>query len=213
MAKSAILCLVLALSLLVSVLGLNYDPAAAAPDELQWSPVNIPAQGKNGKWQLTVGADIEHLAVVRDGTLYAGANFTGINYTLFKSIDGGESWSYVANITGAIVAIATAPDDANAVYYATNSTVYKSSDGGIAFTPLTSNPGGAGSNNITIASFSITTLDGRRIIAVATRDWDSAQFGGVYTVNESDLSAGWVNTGIGNYDVLSVAFSPNYATD
>lgn len=215
MPKSVILCLTLAVVLVLSVLGLNYvpDPAVAAPDELQWSPVNIPVEGKNGKWQLAAGADVEHLAMARDGTLYACANFTGTNYTLFKSIDSGESWSYIGNITGGIIAIATAPDDANAVYYATNITVYKSSDGGTAFTPLPPNPGGAGSNNIIITSLSITSLDGRRIIAVGTRDRDGAQFGGVYTVNESDLSTGWVNTGIGNYDVLAVAFSPNYATD
>ena len=60
---------------------------------------------------------------------------------------------------------------------------------------------------------SIHSLNTSRIVAVGTRDRDSTQFGGVYTVNESDLFAGWVNTGIGNYDVLSVAFSPNYAAD
>ncbi len=215
MAKSNILCLALAIVLLLSVFGLNYPsvPAAAAPDELQWSPVNIPTEGKNGKWQLAAGSDVEYLSMSRDGSLYAYANPLGTNYTLFKSIDGGEGWSNTGNVTGAIVAIATAPDDANAVYYATNSTVYKSSDGGAAFSPLPSNPGGAGSNNITIASLSVALLNTSRIIAVGTRDRDSSQFGGVYTVNESELSAGWVNTGIGNYDVSAVAFSPNYATD
>ena len=215
MPKSTIICLVLASSLLLSVLGFNYPPApaVAATDELQWLPVNIPAEGKNGKWQLAAASDVDYLAMARDGTIYAYANPSGTNYTLFKSVDSGESWSYTGNVTGAIVAIATAPDDANAVYYATNSTVYKSSDGGAGFTSLPSNPGGAGSNNITITSLSIASLNSSRIVAVGTRDRDSAQFGGVYTVNESDLSAGWVNTGIGNYDVLSVAFSPNYATD
>ncbi|MDO8715465.1 MAG: hypothetical protein Q7J73_01445 [Dehalococcoidales bacterium] len=215
MAKLTILCLVLASGLLVGVFGLNYAPApaAAAPDELQWSPVNIPAEGKNGKWQLAAGSDVDYLAMARDGALYAYANPSGTNYTLFKSVDSGESWSYVGNVTGAIVAIATALDDANAVYYATNSTVYKSSDGGVVFTSLPSNPGGAGSSNISITGLSIDSLNTSRIVAVGTRDRDSTQFGGVYTVNESNLSAGWVDTGIGNYDVLSVAFSPNYATD
>ena len=95
MAKSTLLCLVLAIILLLSVFGLSYasDPAAAAPDELQWSPVNIPAEGKNGKWQLAAGSDVDYLAMARDGALYAYANPSGTNYTLFKSVDSGESWS------------------------------------------------------------------------------------------------------------------------
>lgn len=70
-----------------------------------------------------------------------------------------------------------------------------------------------GSNNITITSLAVASSENIRVIAVATRDRDSTQFGGVYTVNESELSAGWVDTGIGNYDVLAIVFSSNYATD
>ncbi len=215
MAKSKILCLTPAIILLLSTLGLTFapSPAIATPDELRWSPVNIPTEGRSGHWQLAPGADIEHLTISGNGTLYAYANPSGTSYTLFKSTDGGERWSYTGQVSDNIVAIATAPDDANAVYYTTNTTVYKSADGGNSFSPLPVRPDGAGNNNIEITSLSIASLNNRRIIAVGTRDRDSAQYGGIYTVDENELFAGWVNTNIGNYDVCALAFSPNYASD
>jgi len=47
---------------------------------------------------------------------------------------------------------------------------------------------------------------------VGTKDSDSAQFGGVYIFDEKK-SAAWLNTDIGNYDVITLTFSPNYASD
>jgi hypothetical protein len=51
------------------------------------------------------------------------------------------------------------------------------------------------------------------VIAVSTIDTDAAQFGGVYLLEDRPLMGTWVNTGIGNYDVYRVAFSPDYNVD
>ncbi len=92
-------------------------PAIANPVSVKWLRNNIPTEGKAGNWVLANGSDIEHLTTAIDGTLYAyGENLPN---TLYKSADAGSNWSYTGEVTGAIVGIATAPDDASVIYYAT----------------------------------------------------------------------------------------------
>ena len=97
--------------LLLSLLGaiLLINPAFAAPDEVKWSRVNIPTEGKGGNWVLADGSDVQHLSMAIDGTLYSYANPSGTSYTLFKSTDDGYSWSYTGEVEDTIVALATAP--------------------------------------------------------------------------------------------------------
>ncbi len=215
MAKSTILVVALALTLLLSS---PYtipipNPVAATPDEVKWSRVNIPTEGETGNWVLASGSNIQHLTMAADGAIYCYANPSGTSYTLFKSTDAGYSWSPTGKVTGVIVDIATSPDDANIVYYATTSNIYKSADAGTSFTQWTLNPGRAGSGNITISSIDVARLDSNSIIAVGTRDTDAAQYGGVYILDENKPLTGWINTNIGNYDICAVAFSPNFAAD
>ena len=73
--------LFLLLCLLVSISPLT--PAVADPDEVKWSRVNIPTEGKVGNWVLASGSDVAHLTIAIDGTLYAYVN--GLTYTLFLS--------------------------------------------------------------------------------------------------------------------------------
>ncbi len=201
--------LLLLLSLLGSISPLT--SAVAAPDEVKWSRLNIPTEGKVGNWVLANGSDVQHLTMAIDGTLYAYAK--GLTYTLYKSTDEGRSWSYIGKVTDTIVDIATAPNDANTIFYATPSNVYKSTDAGSSFTPLPPNPGGAGNNNIEITSIDVAPLGSNNIIAVGTRDIDSPQYGGVYTLDENELLPSWIDTNIGSYDVYAIAFSSNFTTD
>ena len=202
-----------ALGLLLLALLSSTAPAVASPDIVKWSRVSIPTDGGAGDWVLALDSDVQHLSMAIDGTLYAYGK--GLSYTLYKSVDEGYSWSAMGKVEDAIVALATAPDDANVVYYATSSHVYESTDGGKSFLPLPLNPGGAGSNNIEITSLDVAkdfaepTTD---IIAVGTRDKDKDEFGGVYLLNAAHLFA-WTDTELGNYDVYVVAFSPNYPDD
>jgi len=215
MVKSVIPVAALALALLLSLLSLisTTNPAAATPDEVKWSRVNIPTEGEAGNWVLASGSGVQHLTMAADGTIYAYANPSGTDYTLFKSRDAGYSWSHTGKVKDTIVDIAAAPDDANFIYYATAANIYQSADAGNSFTLLPLSPGGAGSDNITITSLDIARLDGKSVIAVGTRDTDGSQYGGVYILDENEPLTGWINTNIGNYDVCAVAFSPNFAAD
>jgi len=186
-------------------------PTNASPGEVKWSRVNIPTEGRAGNWVLADGSDIQHLTMAVDSTLYAYGK--GLTYTLYKSTDGGYSWSYIGDVQDSIVDIATAPNDANAIYYATTSDVYRSTDGGEKFYQLAPNPGGAGSNNIAITAIDVTQMDSV-IVAVGTRDTDNSdnsEFGGVYILDEEQVIPSWQDTSLGNYDVYAVAFSPDYA--
>jgi photosystem II stability/assembly factor-like uncharacterized protein len=199
MAKAAVLTLGLLL-----LLGFT-SPLLAEVDTVKWSEVNIPTQGKAGGWVLADGSDVQHLRLAANGTIYAYGK--GLTYTLYQSTNSGLSWSAIGKVQDNIVAIAVAPDDA--VYYATTSKIFKSVDGVSSFTSLTT-PGGAGANNI-----EITCLDASRltdnVIVVGTRDTDNGQFGGVYLLDETTFT--WTDTGLGNYDVYGLAFSPNYPGD
>ncbi len=204
--------LAVGLVLLLSLLGLG-TPAIATPDTVKWSQVNLPTEGESGNWVLASGSDVQHLTMAIDGTLYCYANPSGTSYTLFKSTDGGYSWSYTGKVKDTIVDIAVAPDDASIVYYATVSHIYKSTDAGSSFTKLLPNPGGAGSDNLTITAIDVARLDSNSIIAVGTRDTDSSQYGGIYILDEGELLPSWIDTNLGNYDVYAVAFSPNFPGD
>jgi len=202
-----------ALGLLLLILSGFTTPAAASPDLLEWSRVNTPAEGEKGDWGLAWGSDVKHLTVASDGTLYAYGR--GLDYTLYSSDDGGLSWQAIAEVADDIVAIATDPDDASLVYYTTASRVYESDDGAESFLPLPEGPGGAGENNIEITSLDVArdfAEPDSNIIAVGTRDKDPGQFGGVYLL-KSDNPFAWTDTGVGNYDVYAVAFSPHHTDD
>jgi len=205
----------LALTPLLSLLGSPFpaSPVTAAPDEVKWSRVNIPTEGEIGNWVLASGSNIQHLTMANDGTLYCYAHPSGTSYTLFKSRDAGYSWSSTGQVSDAIVDIATAPGDANCIYYATESYIYKSTDAGTSFTRLPPSPGGAGADNIAITSLDVARLAGRNIVIVGTVDRDNSQYGGVYTLDEGEAPPTWHDTNIGSYDVCKVAFSPKFASD
>ncbi|MFC1942782.1 hypothetical protein ACFLWU_06170 [Chloroflexota bacterium] len=196
--------------LFLNLLVIPSQTSAASDDTVKWTRVNIPAEGQAGNWLLADGSDIQHLTIASDGTLYAYGQ--GLTYTLYRSTDNGISWSYIGNVRDAIVGIATSPNDASIIYYATSSAVYRSTDGGQTFYSLPASPGGAGSNNVEITSIDVAWLN-NNIIATGIRDTDSSEFGGVYTIDEEDIVTAWTDTNLGNYDVYAVAFSPNYSTD
>ena len=186
-------------------------PAAAAPvDANRWTKVGIPTEGEAGNWVLAAGSDVHHPVLSPDGTLYACC--PGLPYTLYRSTDGGRGWTHIGNVHDTIVSIAVAPHDASRLYYATNSTVYRSSNGGRTFEALPPNPGGAGTGTVAITAIAVSRFDST-IVAAATRDAVTSAFGGVYTLDEADVIPTWTDTGIGSYDVYAVAFSPCYASD
>jgi photosystem II stability/assembly factor-like uncharacterized protein len=199
--------LILLLSLSTSIIP-TYQVAASS-NAVKWSKVNIPTEGGTGNWVLADSSDIHHLTMASDGTLYA--HIKGLTYTLYQSTDSGVSWSHIGDVQDTIVDIATSPINASNIYYATPSAIYRSTDGGETFHSL-SNPGGAGTNNIEITSIDVARLN-NDIVAIGTRDTDISEFGGVYTLDETNMLYGWTDTNLGNYDVYAVAFSPDYAAN
>jgi len=67
-----------------------------------------------------------------------GLMFLATNYGLLKSGDNGNTWQKIELITaenGATInAIAVSPKNSKEIYYATNTTFYRSLDGGSAWT-------------------------------------------------------------------------------
>ncbi len=198
---------------LISLLGfpaISPAPASAADDAVVWTKVNIPTQGEAGGWGLADGSDIRHLTAAPDGTLYAAC--TGLLYTLYRSTDNGSSWEHLGGVQANIAGVAVSPNDAGNIYYATASSVYRSVDGGKTFASLPPNPGGAGNGNIEITSLAVA-WGGSDVIAVGTRDADPGEYGGVYTLDDTNLYSLWTDTGLGGYDTYAVSFSPGYAYD
>lgn len=188
-------------------------PAAgisALDDTTRWTRVNIPAGGEAGKWALAAGSDIHCLVTAGDGTLYASV--AGLPYTLYRSGDAGVNWSQIGNVQDEIIAIAVSPHDYNSIYYATVSDIYHSTDGGTHFQLIRPGPGGAGRGNIEITSIAVTWYE-HEIVAAGTRDVDDIEFGDVYIFDEAGTTSGVTATGIGDFDVYAVAFSPYYTFD
>ncbi len=180
-------------------------PAVAAPDEVKWSRVSIPTEGKPGDWVLADGSDVKHLTMAIDGSLYGYANPTGTSHTLFKSTDGGYSWSYL-DYDKAIVALAGSSIDADTIYVSDGSSVYKSEDGGEEWESLGSPAGIA-----PITCLDVGYIEGEPYVFIGTAD--GAGGGGVYYRGDSAFGGGWKDLDIGNYDVYSLARSPEFAAD
>jgi photosystem II stability/assembly factor-like uncharacterized protein len=196
------------LLLLFAGTGIFPSPKAAAAAE-KWTAVNIPAEGAAGGWTLAAGTDLKHLTAAADGTLYAYAN--GPSNTLYKSADGGLKWTSLTQAAGEITGIAASPANAGTVYYATAGAIYRTTNAGGGFVRLPDLPGGTGSANLTISSIDVACLS-HDVIAAGVKNANSGLYGAVY-VMEDDGTYQWTDTGIGAYDVLTVAFSPNYTVD
>ena len=198
--------------LLLGLLGSITTPAVATPDEVKWSEVNIPAEGKLGDWVLASGSDVQHLTMAINGSLYCYANPSGTSYTLFKSTDGGYSWSYT-DYDKAIVALAGSSIDADIIYVTDGSNVYKSGDAGDTFDYV---------DESGIDAFNFGTSENITCLAVGYVDDDPYVFigtangaagGGVYYIRDVAFGGGWTDLDIGNYDVYSIAGSPDFAID
>ena len=205
--------LAIKLILLLSLLGSMTTPAAAAPDEVKWSQVNLPTEGKLGDWVLASGSDVQHLTMAIDGSLYCYANPSGTSYTLFKSMDGGYSWSYT-DYDQAIVALVGSSIDADIIYISDGSKVYKSDDAGDSFDELAT--GSLEALDFTTTGEEITCLavgyvGDEPYVFIGTANETAG--GGVYYIHNIAFGGGWTDLDVGNYDVYSIACSPDFATD
>jgi hypothetical protein len=188
------------------------SPQSLDAGELSWSRVAIPSNGVGGNWVLAQGSDLDCLTQGSDGTLYCFANPASTTFRMFKSTDGGSSWSYCGRVDKNIVDIAISPDNPALVYYASSSQVFKSIDAGNTFIELTANLSSSSSGNIEITSLDVASADNSTYVGIGTRDNDTAQFGGAYWLIDNQTAV-WQDCGLEDADVFQVAFSPNFAAD
>jgi len=223
----------LALILLFVPLALVPASAQAEPEADSWTRYPIPQKGEDGGWILTSDVNTERtgvtaICVAYDGTLYAATEeIDGLpldGYNLFKSTDDGYSWTPLweipaddkpAGATAASKVIALLLprwEETDILYLATQYNVYKSTDGGEDFTTVGGKPGGAGTDGLEITALDVTSYHDNHWVLVGSRDADG-DYGGVYFYDESEIFTTWADLRVGKYDVLDVAFSPNFADD
>lgn len=191
--------------LLIALFSLIATPAGAAPDEVKWSRVNLPTEGRAGGWVLASGSDVKYLAMAIDGTLYCYADPDGTSHTLFSSTDGGYSWGYL-DYEGAVVGIVASQIDADTLYISDGSDVYKSEDGGEEWENLGSPAGIA-----PITSLDVGYVDGEPYVFISTAD--GAGGGGVYYLRDSAWGGGWTDLKVGSFDVYAIAVPPDFAAE
>jgi len=200
--------------ILVAVLSLlSPNLAVATPDEVKWSRVNIPAGGKRGDWVLASGSDVQYLTLGIDGSLYCYANPSGTSYTLFKSTDGGYSWSYT-DYNKAIVALVSSSIDADIIYVSDGGYVYRSIDGGDSFDKLAAGSLDAldfATTGEKITCLAVGYIDDEPYVFIGTANGSAG--GGVYYIRDVAFWDEWTDLDIGNYDVYSLACSPEFTTD
>ena len=226
----------LVLILLLVPFALLPAQAQAEPEADAWARYPIPQKGEEGGWVLTGGGTgVTAICVAYDGTIYAateeidGSPLDG--YNLFKSTDDGYTWTPLWEIpTSDKPASATAAskiialllprwEETDILYLATQYNVYKSTDGGENFTSVAGKPGGAGTDGLEITALDVTSYHNNHWVLVGSRDADADDYGGVYFYDESEIFTSWADLRVGNapagtrYDVLDVAFSPNFADD
>jgi len=202
--------LLLVLSLLGSILPIT--PAVATPEEVKWSEVNIPTEGKPGKWVLADGSHVQHLTIAIDDSLYGYVKNGGGDW-LFKSDNDGRSWSQTDYEGNAITDIACSSLDADLLYVTDGSHVYQSDDAGSSFYMIADATLPALDTNESITCLDAGFMDDEPYLFIGTADGDNGNFGGVWYLAETHFGAGWIDLEVGNYDVYSIACSPRFKDD
>jgi photosystem II stability/assembly factor-like uncharacterized protein len=125
-------------------------------------------------------------------TLYAlGRIFIGTPQVL-KSLDGGASWSVLANLTAFPLSLAIDPRASGTVYVGTTSGIVKTSDGGGTWMAIN-----AGLTNLVIDALTIDTSSSATVYA-GTRG------GGVFRSTDGGASWSPVNTGLTALEVSTL---------
>ena len=156
--------------------------------------------------------DVVDIAVAGD-VIYAATSST--TYPLYKSDDGGSTWSSLANSTSfpssvsiKSVAIASTATDSVAVLTSANK-VESSSNGGTSWTNV-----GIPADDATVYDIDLSP-DGKYVAAAGATDDDDAEMWTLYLA----MAQSWTarvsgNDGFAAATALqAVEFSPNYATD
>ena len=220
-----ILGITLTLVMAISLTFAFSAPAMAAEEE--WDGFDVPdestaAAGLGDAFMGNAIGSVGPLAQAIDGTLYlyvAGAAPFG---DLFTSDDEGRTWDATDYITdlpaaGAIVAIATSSEDADILYVADATNVYKTDDEGDSWTDLSTMVAGTE----VITCLDVGYADDDPHIFVGTND-PAVTYGEVYYYRDAPFASIWTDLNvcapdaggaINNSDVFGIAVSPQFEDD
>jgi photosystem II stability/assembly factor-like uncharacterized protein len=189
----------------VLVVGMLFGAAPASAGELDWSTFS-PFPSTTG-YVLANSTDVKDIAVSEDGVMYA---LTGADNFVYKSTNGGRSWTQLSKNFGAnpeYVSVALDDSDMVAVSLTTDA-VWISTNGGSTWGDL--NAGTAGI--ATIRDLSVSATDsGHNFVGVAADDtiWYFEVGAAAPSWQDTTGDPGWVAM----TNALAVNFSPNIASD
>lgn len=199
------------------------------PPPIDWSKINIPAMGEEGNWVLVPGmrtvltcafsTDGETIYALGDSTVWGLIGRSGS--FLMKSDDYGHSWSLLPGLDEFELyeAFGIEVIGDTLFVFTTDKGIYRSTNGGQTFEELAS-MSGLGEGRAKIWAMDVTvdvTVDdsGNPVILAAT--YYSRGLGGACMLGYPYDT--WIDLRVGNaesgtkYQVLGIAFSPNYAED
>ncbi len=211
--KHKIFFLIVALVLASSLFATALSRAPASAGTLSWTeePAATDLKAKVDNVLAPTDLDIVDLAVKGD-TIYAATNNS--SNPLFKSTDGGKSWSNLYSSTSfptgaALKAVAIAPDNADivAIITATDNVAY-STNGGSSWTVLGRPADGALAVDIDVAP------GGSYIAVGGNTSTGNAELWTFYLA----LAQTWTARASGNFTtgqliINAVKFSPSFTTD
>ncbi|MBU2535770.1 MAG: hypothetical protein KKD83_06360, partial [Chloroflexi bacterium] len=209
------LVVVLAASLLLSA-------APVSASELAWGTEGTPGTTGLKILHETTAAqgDVTEFVIGPDGTTLWAVSVE--NTKLYKSTDGGATWSSKTLPTGLTTprGVAIAPDDANMVaVWGDTIGVYVTTDGGSSWGSLGTVQETGGAVATGLRDIAISTEDsGKHYVAVA--GIEAGPLGNIWYFNIGAAAPAWTEindkTGWGfaaTTDVRAIAFSPNFASD
>ena len=218
--------MVLALAVALLPAATNAPSAEAAIERLRFSRIPLMKFDADGKYVLTpnVCPDVGPVAISHTGSvLFAAENKTSPK--MFKSTDSGYTWTKQDGFrteadnksdTAAVVGIKLSPEYSSdtTVFVATLNRVYQSVDAGKTFSAMDQPATWDASESISDMDLALDKGGRLSVIIGSTGNVTAAD---VYVYSPATTGMSWkeqlIDDAAVSYNVLGVAFSPNYAVD
>ena len=192
--------LVLHLSAIVNTPALA--PSSSQSPVLKWNEVNTPSTAP----LVAPESDVLQLLATDDSAIFSIISEGKSNH-LYRSLEGGQQWDRLAPVEQNFVELIKHPDNDDVLYYATNSDVYRSDDGGVSFSALSLLPGVDGSNRF-INSIAVEVVGGEEMVAAAVASSEEVGTGGVFILKPREFLSRWYDTGLVSFDAYATGFIP-----